>query len=216
MKVLFKPEYNTSVEILRGVRPTWQIKNEPMLFHADPEFAWVAGGVLTREVLKAARLLNPLTGPWVIDTRVHMLMPGQLPAIGGWHCDWVPRTVELEDGPQPDMSRLHETQKNFVITFSDHPEGVSRTRYLDEEFEAEIDPTKKVWSQVHDQIERAGLRSTQIDDGVLVSFWRPALHMAMPAERAGWRWFFRASRLDTPPVNEIRKQAMVYLRDTGW
>lgn len=28
---------------------------------------------------------------YVIDIKVHMLMPGQYPCVPGWHCDFIPR-----------------------------------------------------------------------------------------------------------------------------
>lgn len=33
---------------------------------------------------------------YLVDVKVHMLMPGQYPCIPGWHCDFVPRNNEGE------------------------------------------------------------------------------------------------------------------------
>lgn len=66
------------------------IKNEPMFFNSDFQFAYENGGEITKA------FLNALPDNWkvrdlVFDSRVHMLMPGWYPAIPGWHHDDVPR-----------------------------------------------------------------------------------------------------------------------------
>src|ERR1700749_4013133 len=70
--------------------PNEVLKNEPMFFNSDLNFAYEAGGPATRSFIDA------LPDGWkaepaVIDTRVHMLMPGWFPAIPGFHHDDVPR-----------------------------------------------------------------------------------------------------------------------------
>lgn len=83
---------------MRSVWPTEIVKNEPMLFSCDLDATRELGGPITRAWLDAI-LTDASIGPYIIDTRVHMLMPGFWPCIPGWHHDDVPR--EREDG-QPD------------------------------------------------------------------------------------------------------------------
>ncbi len=61
------------------------LKSEPMLFRATREFARFVGGPLTKAFLNALDWEDCL-----IDSRVHMLMPGMYPCIPGWHHDDVP------------------------------------------------------------------------------------------------------------------------------
>lgn len=37
---------------------------------------------------------------YLVDVKVHMLMPGQYPCIPNWHCDFVPRDVDLQKQPE--------------------------------------------------------------------------------------------------------------------
>src|ERR1700683_4319537 len=68
------------------------VKNEPMFFNADIDFAWEDGGKIPTAFFEALpadwRKCNP-----VIDSRVHMLKPGWFAAIPGFHHDDVPRTT---------------------------------------------------------------------------------------------------------------------------
>src|SRR5262245_43743261 len=68
-----------------------QVKAEPMFFAAGGDFARRHGGPITQAVL-AALPADWRSCPLVIDSRVHMLMPGWYPCIPGWHLDDVPRT----------------------------------------------------------------------------------------------------------------------------
>ena len=84
--------------------------NETMLFSAHPNFANQFGGTITKTILSQ---LDPLYNsenpklPYlkqypnpIIDTRVHMLMPGMYPAIPGWHLDHTPRAENGQPIPE--------------------------------------------------------------------------------------------------------------------
>lgn len=68
-----------------------QIKNEPMLFNCDFKHAYDLGGPITGEFLDHIADHLP-TEDIVVDSRVHMLMPGWFPCIPGFHHDDVPRS----------------------------------------------------------------------------------------------------------------------------
>jgi hypothetical protein len=192
-----------------------EIKNETMFFSCDPGFVYDHCGPLTKRILLAAtRFMNAPAGLHsVIDTRVHMLMPGQYPAIPGWHCDAVPRK---EYGDQPDFSLINPEAKHYVCTISSDTGGVSNTEFLVGPLSVDVDPNR-VWSSVNAQIpEEQPIRS--IPDGCLVEFGSMAIHRAAPATKwHGWRLFFRLSYMQNPPRNEIRRQTQVYTNaGLGW
>jgi hypothetical protein len=92
-------EIASGSEVVGEMRAHWPVavlKREPMLFACDVSTASELAGPVTRAWLDA---LPQLDAPAIIDTRVHMLIPGFWPCIPGWHHDDVPR--EREDG-QPD------------------------------------------------------------------------------------------------------------------
>lgn len=67
-----------------------ELKNAPMMYSARDDYAWNYGGRLTRRFLEAVYMKLPNDG-LIVDSRVHMLMPGWYPAIPGWHLDDIPR-----------------------------------------------------------------------------------------------------------------------------
>jgi len=217
---------NPRVDVLtERVSPTADIntlRDEPMFHRADLKFAMEHGGPLTRAALDK---LPPLHGDWVIDSRTHMLMPGHYPAMPGWHCDGVPRTLDWSQGDpkkasqfQPNLAELDPSVMNFAVTVSDKPNGVSLTKYILNSFTVLVEetPSTNIWSQVSNQVESTlELLDWAADDGKIVRFSMTSLHSAQPAFTQGWRWFFRAS--PGTPANEIRKQTMVYVtHGQGW
>lgn len=202
------------------------IKNEPMLFNCDLEGAKKLGGPITY----AFTNLLPdewLQAPLVIDSRVHMLMPGWYPCIPGWHHDDVPRT--RSDG-QPNYG-AGQCRSQHVIAlingdicptifatgteFFEEP-SLGRTIYAD-------------WHHVVEQKVREGnLALETAMSNRFVFFDDRTWHRCQPANRTGWRFFIRASRYFSPdgePIargnprtNEVRRQVQVYMDDpnVGW
>lgn len=204
-----------------------QIKNEVMFFNSDLEFAFNLGGPITKS------FINNLPREWkangcVIDTRVHMLMPGWYPAIPGYHHDDVPRP-DIPAGQhfltagQPDYDNPRYLSEHIIglvnadicpthfaigeSTFSEVPEG--KTVY-------------KHWHpEVLQKIENDELAVFEAPDRTLVEFNHETWHTGSKAVLNGWRWFGRVSR-NTDRVkkitNEIRVNAQVYLEFPmeGW
>lgn len=60
-------------------------------------------GELMPEVIPVIRSVEPFIekpiNEYLIDVKVHMLMPGQYPAIPNWHADFVPRDRNLRKEP---------------------------------------------------------------------------------------------------------------------
>jgi hypothetical protein len=94
------------------------IKNEPMFFNCDLDFAWDNGGNITRS------FISNLPYDWqdegiVFDSRVHMLMPGWYPAIPGFHHDDVPRPdIPVVSTSSPLVNRTTTIRATFPSTSS--------------------------------------------------------------------------------------------------
>lgn len=188
------------------------IKNEPMLFNATQAFAYQNGGPITREFLASlpADWRNPDT---VIDSRVHMLMPGWFPCIPGFHHDDVPRT-----GPndQPDYDTpAYRSEHLMGLVNAD----ICPTQFaLGECFLPGVpdnDVVYRVWHQQVEALLRNGcLTSMEAQSGTLIEFNDRAFHQGVRARASGWRWFIRMSRntdRTRSQTNEIRRQVQVYL-----
>lgn len=202
------------------------IKNEPMFFNSDYQFAFENGGPITRSFLTA------LPQPWkediVFDSRAHMLMPGWYPAIPGFHHDDVPRP-EIPVGqhfitagqPDYDNPRYH----------SEHILGLVNGEICPTVFALgtcimpSVPKGELIYRKWHEEVERL------IKDGILETIEAPSnqlvyfdchtFHTGIKARANGWRWFGRVSRNTERTkkiTNEIRKQVQVYLEFPmeGW
>src|SRR4051794_29927346 len=69
---------------------TLEVKSTPTLWNASLDDAIKYGGDLTRAALGAMNLRGDKKHI-IVDTKVHMLAPGQCPALPGWHTDGTPR-----------------------------------------------------------------------------------------------------------------------------
>ena len=205
------------------------IKNEPMLFSCDADFAYKNGGPLTIEFLDqlAESQQTPLDN-LIIDSRSHMLMPNWYPCIPGWHLDDVDRSVRA-DG-QPDHVNPSYKPQHFMRIIGD----CSRTSFLcgsislpdvpDGQLNTEtVCPESSIYEYWHKLIEekvktRRALEVPVQEGSIIVFDWQ-SFHKGNPATKNGWRWFIRASaKSKRPIVNEIRKQTQVYLAAPfeGW
>lgn len=143
-----------------------------------------------------------------------MLMPGWYPCIPGWHLDDVPRT--RADG-QPDHVDPAYRAEHVMSIVGD----ASRTRFGLGQIELpepdlNAGATYGIW---HQTVEDSSLKPFDVEPGTLVEFNDQSWHKGMPATKAGWRWFIRATRnTHRRPTNEIRRQVQVYLPavDAGW
>lgn len=194
------------------------VKNEPMLFNCDVVSAHKMGGVLTRAFLRSLTLewLNDPT--LVVDSRVHMLMPGWFPAIPGYHHDDVPRT--RCDGQPNYESPEYRSEHVLMLVNGD----VCPTHFAIGAKDFKVPPVGEViYKAWHPQVDAAvksgELELISVPDRTLCFFDDRTWHQATPAVKAGWRWFIRASRnTHRKPTNEIRRQVQVYMENPmeGW
>lgn len=190
-----------------------RIKNEPMLHRATRDFAFCNGGPLTAEFIDAL----PWTGDILIDSRVHMLMPGMFPCIPGWHHDDVPR--ERSDG-QPEYFNPSYKAEHCMAIWG----GCSRTEFAIGAHEFEPAPIgQKVYKEADRVVEclceRSALERVTIPDSRLVFFDWLSWHRGMEATERGFRFFIRATRHSKLAArNEIRVNANVYMPvlEEGW
>ena len=201
---------------MKGMYTADDIENEPMLFSFDREQAERQSGPMTLDFLRS------MPDDWqnseiIIDSRSHMLMKGFYPAIPGWHLDDVPRT--RQDG-QPDHINPEYKSEHIMAVYG----NCAMTEFAVGSISLADPPLGTTiygeWSPLIDKAvseRRMSLITAQI--GCLYEFNWQTWHRAVAAERAGWRWFIRASRnTSRKPVNKIRKQVNVYLPnvDMGW
>ena len=203
------------------------IKNEPMFFNSDIDFAYAKGGPITKS------FIEHLPSEWrngrvVFDSRVHMLMPGWYPAIPGWHHDDVPRP------------KIPTGQHFITAGQPDYDAPTYRSEHILGLVNADICPTQfaigectmpaipegeliyRAWhKEVEQLIKEHKLFVHTAADRHLYYFDCDTFHTGQKATGNGWRWFGRVSR-KTDRVNnitnEIRVNAQVYLEFPmeGW
>jgi len=207
-----------------------EIKNEPMLFNCDLDHATRYGGWITQEfldLLPAAWQNVPL----VIDSRVHMLMPGWYPCIPGWHHDDVPRT--RPDG-QPNYDEGQDRSDHIIALVNG---DIAPTHFaLGEASFAIPDGPEPFYAVWHRKVEELcqqqwpfpSLERFVAPSNHLIKFNDRTWHTGTAAVANGWRFFIRASRYwdangepiarRNPRTNEVRRQVQVYLADPfkGW
>jgi hypothetical protein len=194
-----------------------QLKNETMFFGADWFFALANAGQQTIEFM---RNLDP---SWkgegtIIDSRVHMLMPGWYPCIPGYHHDDVPR--ERSDGQPEYHSPSYRSEHAMAIYNGD----ICPTEFAlgHQEFD-DVELGKVYYKEWHPQVtehlKTGGLVPWNAQADRIIYFNDRTWHQGTKAVKAGWRLFIRASRNTNRPVmNEVRRQVQVYLENPmeGW
>lgn len=203
---------------------TEEIKATPSLFNASVEDALVYGGDLTRAALSAMDLRGDRKHI-IVDTKVHMLMPGMYPAIPGWHTDGAPRGVSK--GP-PDL-RAQEVMISPRFHLLVTGQGCL-TDFLGETMGLIVpwEPTSELYKILSDQMNDLlkdpvaapkvkRLKSCQVLEW---DWWD--LHTAIPAEKHEWRFLIRVTETDyrapkTDLRDVLRSQQQVYVPESfGW
>lgn len=220
---------DSAMTVLPGTmsdRALIEIKNEPMLFNCNLSGANNHGGSITWE------FIDLLPEEWkgsdlVIDSRVHMLMPGWYPCIPGWHHDDVPRT--RSDG-QPNYGPGQARSEHIMALVNG---AVCPTMFALGQT-AFIEPAlgSVVYNEWHQQVEwrlsRGDLQAVHAPSNRLIRFNDRTWHRGTAAVANGWRFFIRASRYfdaagrpiprGNQRTNEIRRQVQVYMDNVnaGW
>ena len=194
-----------------------EVKNEPMFFSSSGEFAMENGGPITKSFIRAFMKERPLTGNFIFDSRVHMLMPGWYPCIPGYHHDDVPRST-VNGQPNYDEPEYHAQHCMGLINGDICPTVFAVGSAV---FELPNEgPIYKKWhSDVEKYIKKKVLREVKAPSGKLIHFNSRSFHQGTAAIANGWRWFGRISwETKRPVTNEIRRQVQVYMSNLteGW
>jgi len=192
----------------------FEIKSEPQFFRATKQYALKHGGPITKDFISRI----PSKENLLVDSKVHLLMPGMYPAIPGWHLDDVPRT--RVDG-QPEHQNPKYRSRHYCAVLG----GNSMTEFLAGNLTLIDVPSYggNIYSIWHHQIEEL-LKMGKIDkfpitEGMVLNFGFGDFHQATPAKYKGYRIFIRATfGSHLVSANEIRKQSQVYLTQPflGW
>jgi hypothetical protein len=203
-----------------------EIKNEPMFFNCNTDYALAHGGPITAAFF-AALPADWHDCPVVFDSRVHMLMPGWFPAIPGFHHDDVPRPSipvghHFVTAGQPDYDNPRYRSEHICGLVN---ADIAPTNFAIGQCTMPAVPDGLIYRAWHGEvtrlIETGEMESVSAPDRQLVYFDCDDFHQGTKAVDAGWRWFGRISR-NTDRVNsvtnEIRRQAQVYLEFPmeGW
>lgn len=188
------------------------------------EFAWDHGGPATRSFISdfitdiKKRAPDIDLSKVVLDSRVHMLMPGWYPCIPGWHHDDVPR--ERADG-QPEYDSPSYRSNHALALFGG---DICPTEFAIGTVEFSDPKNHEVvyreWhKEVEHLLETGKLRKEYCPSEQIVYFNDRTWHQGVAAKDKGWRLFIRCSwNTGRKPSNEIRTQVQVYLENPmmGW
>jgi hypothetical protein len=204
---------------IRDDWPVEVIKNEPMLFNCSLDGAYRLGGLITRNIL-AALPVDWDESACVVDSRVHMLMPGWFPCIPGYHHDDVPRT--RSDGqPDYDAPAYRADHLMVLVNGSVCPTefAVGRSTF------PRVPLGETIYKHWHKRVEAdlasGALKRIDAPPNRFIGFDWQTWHQGTRARASGWRFFIRFTRNSDRVrsiTNEVRRQVQVYLESPmeGW
>lgn len=210
-------KFHSKAKVVGTFRTDWtqnEIKNEPMLFNCSKEWAKKNAGPLTKDFLKN------LPKEWrnkevIIDSRVHMLMPGWYPCIPGFHHDDVARDAS----GQPNYDKQPYTSVHILGLVNSEIAPTTFALGVHTLPKVEKDIVYKVWHNiVTEQVSSGKLRELQAESGKMYQFDWQTMHRGQKAIAGGWRWFIRLTERRHNFTNEVRNQVNVYLDNPvdGW
>lgn len=208
------------------IQPTEaEIKDTPTLWNASLDDAMRYGGDLTRAALSAMDIVGDKKYV-IVDTKVHMLAPGQYPALPGWHTDGTPRLpqgwYEGAGGEYGNerfgvtenlLASLHPQNKGLpVIAAQEHLNSPRfhllvtgqgcLTQFIDDPFDVEIPATPsrglygEITRQVRERVEAGELEAFDMPSCTSVEWDWWTLHQAQAAQRVEWRYLIRVTESD--------------------
>lgn len=203
------------------------IKNTQGLWNASFDDAFRFGGDVTRAALQAMNLRGDKKHI-VVDVKTHMLMPGMIPAIPGWHTDGVPRGGKslspASGAPHIHMQEGTESPRyHLLVVGGDCPTKFIASRNINLVTENLPNLYAGISSQVCEMDNKGLLDTYEAPDGQVVEWDWWELHTAQQARAAGWRYLIRVTETDyLEPQKDLRlvlrNQQQVYLptEKFGW
>jgi hypothetical protein len=208
--------------------PVDELKSTFGLWNASLDDAVRYGGPVTRDALQAMNLRHDRKHV-VVDTKVHMLLPGMSPANGGWHTDGAPRDASKnpqaaglpdirsqEGDPRPNRYHLLVTGNGCL------------TRFIDRPIEVPIPagPSSDLYRIMSDfvaaQVAQTPSLSVAVPSCTVVEFDWWDIHAGVVAADGEWRFLIRVCETDYyEPRRDLRQvirlQTQVYAPDNlGW
>jgi hypothetical protein len=203
------------------------LKNTPQLWNASLDDALKYGGDLTKTAIGAMDLKFDRKYI-VVDTKIHMLMPGFYPAIPNWHTDGVPRGQEL----RPEVKDWPNIHAQESMTTSRYHLLVTGEGCLTQFMKEPLILDCKMGSETYNLYEDVNHQISQIDynnlDIVAIpscqvltwDWWN--LHRGIQAIKHEWRYLIRVTETDhMQPQTDLRQilrtQIQVYVPESfGW
>lgn len=203
------------------------IKNTQGLWNASFDDAFRFGGDVTRAALQAMNIRGDKKHI-VVDVKTHMLMPGMIPAIPGWHTDGVPRGGKslspASGAPHIHMQEGTESPRyHLLVVGGDCPTKFIASRNINLVTENLPNLYAGISSQVCEMDGKGLLDTYDAPDGQVVEWDWWELHTAQQARAPGWRYLIRVTETDyLEPQKDLRlvlrNQQQVYLptEKFGW
>lgn len=203
------------------------IKNTQGLWNASFDDAFRFGGDVTRAALQAMNIRGDKKHI-VVDVKTHMLMPGMIPAIPGWHTDGVPRGGKslspASGAPHIHMQEGTESPRyHLLVVGGDCPTKFIASRNINLVTENLPNLYAGISSQVCEMDDKSFLDTYDAPDGQVVEWDWWELHTAQQARAPGWRFLIRVTETDyLEPQKDLRlvlrNQQQVYLptEKFGW
>lgn len=195
-----------------------EIKNIPQCYRYDANQALTLNNSIINEFIEKAYkdidYSNASGWKYIsLDTRVHMLKPGMLPCIGGWHCDDFYRGKNNQ--PLLENITYNCPQIHYICTIG----GTSLPEFIDVPTTLNID-SNAVYKSMNSQIEqlKSNINIRTPLSGEIIKIGPDAIHRGVIATNNAWRVFMRLTFSNHRfPKNEIRTQTQVYLTSMdGW
>jgi len=204
------------------------LTSTPALWNASLDDAIKYGGELTRAALGAMNLRHDRKYI-VVDTKVHMLMPGMCPAIPNWHTDGVPRGSALrpEAKASPNIfaqEQMTDSRFHLLVTGTGCLTEFINRKNLELDVPAEPDTALygMVNKQVREKVAAGDLEVISVPTCTPVEFDWYHIHRGIEATQHEWRYLIRVTETDhMPPQTDLRKiirtQQQVYVpTNFGW
>lgn len=203
-----------------------EVENTPGLFRASLDDALLYGGDAVRKALSTIELIGDKKFVSV-DVKVHMLMPGMIPAIPGWHTDGIPRNPDGSPSGSmlpycPNMDGLSSPHFHLFVAGDCSPTQFLSQRSIG--LEVPDEPTNDLYSAINEQVaDLTILKREDIPEGVWWGWDWFELHRAQPAIKRGWRMLIRVTESDfLAPEDDLRRvlrtqqQAYLASESFGW
>ena len=205
-----------------------ETKNTFSLWNASYDDAIRYGGEITRAALRAMNLHHDRKNI-IIDTKVHMLMPGWSPAILGWHTDGAPRDkTGNPNGSGVPNTFAQENDDRFNRYHILASGSGCLTQFINKPIEVPIpaEPSYEVYSimsrHVQEVVKVAPSIVSSIESCTNYEFDWWNIHTGVLSTKKEWRYLIRVCESDYYEPRQdlrevIRMQSQVYCpADFGW